>query len=282
MGDRDAVVDPAHRDHAHRAAGAVDELDVGGQQVVDPVLVDRVGVPAADLHHLVVAAGLDGARGSRPPARGRARRRGTRRRTSCRGLRRLRRAIAVPAWTSSRSPGATGADEQDVDLGRWRRLVARTGRGRAPSSTLDHAHSTASSPQVMQPSKSAMQAVQRARSLDHARLQLLELLLVVRAHAARAARASRAPPPRRPSRARSRRGSAPSRRAATPPSSSSSRPMLTLRRTPATSTLASRLASSTNSMTCPGIARHMTSVRSRAARRSKPRAVSAGSTIDPG
>ena len=61
VGDRDAVVDAAHRDHADRAAGAVDELDVGRQQVVDAVLVDRVRVAAADLHELVVAAGLDGA-----------------------------------------------------------------------------------------------------------------------------------------------------------------------------------------------------------------------------
>ncbi len=58
-GERDAVVDAAHRDHAHGAARAVDELDVLGQEVVDPVLVDRVGVPAAHLHDLVVAARLD-------------------------------------------------------------------------------------------------------------------------------------------------------------------------------------------------------------------------------
>ena len=54
------VVDPAHRDDAHRAAGAVDELDVRGQQIVDAVLVDRVCVAAADLHYLVVATRLDG------------------------------------------------------------------------------------------------------------------------------------------------------------------------------------------------------------------------------
>jgi hypothetical protein len=36
----------------------VDELDIGRKQVVDPVLVDRVGVAATHLHHLVVAAGL--------------------------------------------------------------------------------------------------------------------------------------------------------------------------------------------------------------------------------
>ena len=59
VGDRDAVVDASHRDHAHRASGAVHELDVGRQQVVDPVLVDRVRVTAAHLHQLVVPAGLD-------------------------------------------------------------------------------------------------------------------------------------------------------------------------------------------------------------------------------
>ena len=34
-GDRHPVVDPAHRDHADRAAGPVHQLDVLGQQVVD-------------------------------------------------------------------------------------------------------------------------------------------------------------------------------------------------------------------------------------------------------
>ena len=58
VGDGDPVVDAAHGDHAHRAARPVDELDVGREQVVDAVLVDRVGVTAADLHQLVVAAGL--------------------------------------------------------------------------------------------------------------------------------------------------------------------------------------------------------------------------------
>ena len=58
VGERDAVVDAAHRDHADRAAGPVHELDVRGQQIVDAVLVDRVRVAAADLHELVMAAGL--------------------------------------------------------------------------------------------------------------------------------------------------------------------------------------------------------------------------------
>ena len=39
--------------------GSVDELDVRREQVVDPVLVDRVRVPAAHLHQLVVPSRLD-------------------------------------------------------------------------------------------------------------------------------------------------------------------------------------------------------------------------------
>ncbi len=98
-----------------------------------------------------------------------------------------------------------------------------------------------------------------ARSLDHARLQLLELLLVVARPSPAAAPASRGPPPRRPWTARSRRGSAPSRpgRASSP--SQASRLTLMLRRTPTTSTFAIWLTSSTISITCPGIARHMSS-----------------------
>ena len=52
LGDGDGVVDPAHRDHAHRAARAVHQLDAVGQHVLDAVAVDRVGVPAAHLHEL--------------------------------------------------------------------------------------------------------------------------------------------------------------------------------------------------------------------------------------
>ena len=58
LGDRDAVVDPAHRDHADRAAGAVHQLDVVRQVVLHAIAVDGVGVPAAHLHELVVPAGL--------------------------------------------------------------------------------------------------------------------------------------------------------------------------------------------------------------------------------
>ena len=38
--------------------GPVDQLDLVGQQVLDAVLVDGVGVAAAHLHELVVAIGL--------------------------------------------------------------------------------------------------------------------------------------------------------------------------------------------------------------------------------
>ncbi len=51
LGDRDRVVDAPHRDHAHRAARAVDELERRREQALEPVPVDRVGVPAAHLHH---------------------------------------------------------------------------------------------------------------------------------------------------------------------------------------------------------------------------------------
>ena len=59
LGERDRVVDAAHRDHADRAAGAVDEVDLGGDEVLDSVLVDRVGVASADLHDLQHASRLD-------------------------------------------------------------------------------------------------------------------------------------------------------------------------------------------------------------------------------
>ena len=57
-GDVDGVVDPAHRDHADRAAGPVHQRDALRQVVLEAVLVDRVGVPAAHLHELVLPARL--------------------------------------------------------------------------------------------------------------------------------------------------------------------------------------------------------------------------------
>ena len=115
-GDRDAVVDAAHRDHADRAAGAVDELDVLGQQVVDPVLVDRVGVAAADLHHLVVAARLDRGEdlaGQRPAELGVA-------------VLVDERITPAPRSASACGDRGAGVDEQRVA----RRAPARPGRSR--------------------------------------------------------------------------------------------------------------------------------------------------------
>ena len=58
LGDGDRVVDPAHRDDADRAARSVHQLDGLGEDVLDPVPVDGVRVPAAHLHQLeVVVAG---------------------------------------------------------------------------------------------------------------------------------------------------------------------------------------------------------------------------------
>src|SRR5271166_3159668 len=51
--DKSRVVDAAHRDHADRASGTMDEGQALGQIVLDAVLVDRVRVASADLHHLI-------------------------------------------------------------------------------------------------------------------------------------------------------------------------------------------------------------------------------------
>ena len=56
--DRDRVIDPPHRDHAHRAPRPVDQADLRRKQVLDSVPVDRVRVPAADLHQLDRASRL--------------------------------------------------------------------------------------------------------------------------------------------------------------------------------------------------------------------------------
>ena len=54
LGNREAVVDAPRRQHADRAAGAVNELDVFGQDVAQAVTVDRMGVAAADFHDAVM------------------------------------------------------------------------------------------------------------------------------------------------------------------------------------------------------------------------------------
>jgi hypothetical protein len=55
LGDGDGVVDAAHRDDAHGAAGSVHQLDRRRQDVLDPVPVDRVRVAPAHLHQLEMA-----------------------------------------------------------------------------------------------------------------------------------------------------------------------------------------------------------------------------------
>ena len=50
LGDRDAIVDASHRQHADRAAGAVHQLDLSWQHALDAVAEDRMGMAAADLH----------------------------------------------------------------------------------------------------------------------------------------------------------------------------------------------------------------------------------------
>jgi len=52
LGERDAIVHAAHRQHADRASGAVDELDLGRQHLVNPVPENGVCMTAADLHDL--------------------------------------------------------------------------------------------------------------------------------------------------------------------------------------------------------------------------------------
>ena len=67
-GQRNGHVDAPDRQHAHRAAGAVDHAHLCRQQVGDTVARDRVGVAAAELHEGVIARRLDlGADGGGEP-----------------------------------------------------------------------------------------------------------------------------------------------------------------------------------------------------------------------
>ena len=54
--DRQPVVDPAHRQHADRAARAVNQLDVRRQQVLQAEAIDGVRVAAAHFHEAIVAS----------------------------------------------------------------------------------------------------------------------------------------------------------------------------------------------------------------------------------
>src|SRR6202042_2962982 len=177
----DAVIDAAHGNDANRTAGTMDKLDVGGQQVVDPILVDRVRVPSAHLHDLVVPIWLD--RGQNlagdhpaqlritefvdelqvgiPPTAARVR--------------------AVPACTSNTSPELTGSTSAISTLARSPSGSEHRARLRRES-TLTTRIGMASSPQVMHPCAATHSFMPGARSLDHTRLDLLELLLVLGAH----------------------------------------------------------------------------------------------------
>jgi hypothetical protein len=63
---RDGLVDAADRQHADRAAGAVDQFNLGRQQSAQAMAGDGVGVAAAELHQVVAVPGRhrlgDGAR----------------------------------------------------------------------------------------------------------------------------------------------------------------------------------------------------------------------------
>ena len=154
-----------------------------GQQVVDAVLVDRVRVAAADLHHLVVAAGLD--RGE-DLARHRAAQLGVAELVDephAGDLQPRDRGPRVHEQRRRRAPRPPGRSRP----WRARRPRLRTGRATRPSSTLSTRISTPRSPHVMQwPAGSRQEprasGIRTRASFDHARLQLLELLLVVRAH----------------------------------------------------------------------------------------------------
>ena len=240
LGERDRVVDAAHRDHADGAAGPVDELDLGRQQVLEPVAVDRVRVPAADLHDPHRLARLDERRDlGREPARElgravlvdvlhaapRARARGPRGRAARRpaprrGRGRSRRAPRRPP-ASTTAPRAVDRDDDRLD-----RLVgagdAALGRSRAPSPA----------------------AARRARAA--ARRRAASSSSVSRASSS-SIRAS-AKPTWISTQSPGSTGAAGSSTSAT----------LTSRRTPEMSTLARPPSRSTTSTTWPGMPRHMT------------------------
>src|SRR6185503_5004852 len=155
-GDRDAVVHAAHRDHADRAPGAVDELDVGREQVVDAVLVDRMRMAAADLHELVVAARLDGGQDlgrEHAPQLGVAELVDVPHAVSS--------ASATPACTSTRSPGATSTSAISTVL--FEPSSAAHSASPRSSSTRSTCIGMPSSEQVMQWSPQAF-AFTRSRS----------------------------------------------------------------------------------------------------------------------
>ena len=57
-GEGKPVIDPAHGKDADRAAGTVDEFDVGRKNILQTEPVDRVRVSAAHLHNTIMPAGI--------------------------------------------------------------------------------------------------------------------------------------------------------------------------------------------------------------------------------
>ncbi len=55
----DGRVEPRHRQHAHRAARAVNQAHVLGQQILHPVAENRMRVAAAELHQVIFAPRVD-------------------------------------------------------------------------------------------------------------------------------------------------------------------------------------------------------------------------------
>ena len=58
LGDREPVVDSSHRQHANRTARAVDQVDIGRQQILKPKPVDGVCMSAANFHDAVMPVGI--------------------------------------------------------------------------------------------------------------------------------------------------------------------------------------------------------------------------------
>ena len=145
----DRVVHAAHRDDAHRTTGSVHELDVRGKQIVDAVLVDGMGVPAAHLHELVVPPRLDDAEDLAGDRAAQARRRGTRLRTSYGNLLIQPGDGGAGVDQTVESPGATGATRSISTVSRPPSSSAHSASPRSVS-TRTTSMVMATSPHVMQ------------------------------------------------------------------------------------------------------------------------------------
>ena len=54
-----AIIDSAHGQHANGAAGAMNQLNVLGQDVFQAEAIDRMRVAAADFHDAIVPGRID-------------------------------------------------------------------------------------------------------------------------------------------------------------------------------------------------------------------------------